>query len=231
MSSLITKVKKNDSSTDKLHRQLIEWIRVKDTESLIDALETNTIDINFMDDVGQTLLNWASAFGTAEMVEYLAARGGDINKGQRSSSLHYAACFGRANIVKILLHHGANPDLRDEEGKTPLDKARERGEESHRECVQILQSPSDYLNCHLASSLSNLNEYENNSNESLNVSSSGQNEELSGDKNMPKNNDEQEVEEEEEAETEDHEEEGEEIEQNRLQESSRNIEEEKGKMP
>ena len=26
------------------------------------------IDINHMDDVGQTLLNWASAFGTLEMV-------------------------------------------------------------------------------------------------------------------------------------------------------------------
>ena len=51
-------------------------------------------DVNFMDDVGQTLLNWASAFGTLDMVEYLASKGADINKGQRSSSLHYAACFG-----------------------------------------------------------------------------------------------------------------------------------------
>lgn len=172
-SNAAIKVKKSDSTTDKLHRQLIEWIRVKDTESLIDALETNSIDINFMDDVGQTLLNWASAFGTAEMVEYLASKGGDINKGQRSSSLHYAACFGRPNIVKILLRHGANPDLRDEEGKTPLDKARERGEECHREVVQILQSPSDYLNCNLENSFSNLNDFESsNSNENLNFSSS-----------------------------------------------------------
>ena len=49
-----------DPATEKLFRQLIEWIRVKDTESLIDALEApnNQIDINFTDDVGQTLLNW-----------------------------------------------------------------------------------------------------------------------------------------------------------------------------
>jgi len=51
--------------------------------------------------VGQTLLNWASAFGTTEMVEYLLEQGADVNKGQRSSSLHYAACFGRPNIVKV----------------------------------------------------------------------------------------------------------------------------------
>ena len=82
-----------------------------------------------MDDVGQTLLNWASAFGTQEMVEFLCAKGADVNKGQRSSSLHYAACFGRPAIGKVLLRHGANPDLRDEDGKTALDKARERNDE------------------------------------------------------------------------------------------------------
>lgn len=134
-----------ESKDEKFYRQLIEWIRIKDTEALIEALETSPVDLNFMDDVGQTLLNWAAAFGTAEMVEYLATKGADVNKGQRSSSLHYAACFGRSNVVKILLRHGANPDLRDEEGKTALDKARERGEENHREVVQILQSPCDYV--------------------------------------------------------------------------------------
>lgn len=92
-----------------------------------------------MDDVGQTLLNWASAFGTQEMVEFLCQKGADVNKGQveqiillsffpwmepkisklivdhvrhivwdflqRSSSLHYAACFGRPQIAKVLVSH------------------------------------------------------------------------------------------------------------------------------
>ena len=44
-------------------------------------------------------------------------------------------------ISQTLLRYGANPDLRDEDGKTPLDKARERGDEGHREVIQILQSP------------------------------------------------------------------------------------------
>ena len=61
--------------------------------------------MNSMDDVGQTLLNWASAFGTQEMVEFLCSKGADVNKGQRSSSLHYAACFqfGRPAIGRVLL--------------------------------------------------------------------------------------------------------------------------------
>ena len=58
-----------------------------------------------MDDVGQTLLNWASAFGTQEMVEFLCDRGADVNRGLRSSSLHYAACFGRPQIVKVIIKH------------------------------------------------------------------------------------------------------------------------------
>ena len=32
-------------------------------------------------------------------MEYLCARGADVNRGLRSSSLHYAACFGRPQIV------------------------------------------------------------------------------------------------------------------------------------
>lgn len=79
------------------------------------------------------------------MVEYLCEKGADVNKGQRSSSLHYAACFGRPGIAKVLLKHGAYPDLRDEDGKTPLDKARERIDEGHREVAAILQSPGEWM--------------------------------------------------------------------------------------
>jgi len=49
--------------------------------------------------------------------------------------------FKTGCISQTLLRYGANPDLRDEDGKTPLDKARERGDEGHREVIQILQSP------------------------------------------------------------------------------------------
>lgn len=58
-------------------------------------------------------------------------------------------------IVKILLQHGANPDLHDEEGRTALEKARERNDEIHQKVVRILESPSNYItvNNHTNSSL------------------------------------------------------------------------------
>ncbi|XP_050441159.1 E3 ubiquitin-protein ligase HECTD1 isoform X2 [Adelges cooleyi] len=138
---LLPKLRRLDSSAEKSQRHLIDCIRSKDTEALMEAVNSGAIDVNFVDEVGQTLLNWASAFGTQEMVEYLCSKGADVNKGLRSSSLHYAACFGRPSIAKILLKNGANPELRDEEGKTPLDKARERMDEGHREVATILESP------------------------------------------------------------------------------------------
>ncbi|GBP81616.1 E3 ubiquitin-protein ligase HECTD1 [Eumeta japonica] len=130
---------------DKSHRQLIDCIRGKDTDALLAAVTNGAVDVNFTDDVGQTLLNWAAAFGTKEMVEFLCEKGADVNRGQRSSSLHYAACFGRPAIAKVLLRYGANADLRDEDGKTPLDKARERHDQGHREVAAILQCPGEWL--------------------------------------------------------------------------------------
>ncbi|XP_037958310.1 E3 ubiquitin-protein ligase Ufd4 isoform X2 [Teleopsis dalmanni] len=142
---LTSRVRRADNAVERTHRQLIDCIRSKDTDALQEAIESGNIDVNCMDDVGQTLLNWASAFGTLEMVEYLCEKGADVNKGQRSSSLHYAACFGRPGIAKVLLKYGAYPDLRDEDGKTPLDKARERSDDGHREVAAILQSPGEWM--------------------------------------------------------------------------------------
>ncbi|CAB3409028.1 unnamed protein product [Caenorhabditis bovis] len=131
--------------TERTHRHLIDAIRQKDTNALYEAIESGQVDVNYTDDVGQSLCNWASAFGTIEMVQYLCDKGVDVNKGHKSSSLHYAACFGRPDIVKLLLQRGANPDLRDEDGKTALDKARERSDEDHSQVAVILESPTVYM--------------------------------------------------------------------------------------
>ena len=94
-----------DSAGERTHRQLIDCIRSKDTDALIDAIDSGGIEVNFMDDVGQTLLNWASAFGTQEMVEFLCERGADVNKGQRSSSLHYVIVVSLCPFVFVSVHH------------------------------------------------------------------------------------------------------------------------------
>ena len=47
-----------------------------------------------------------------------------------------AVCF-----AQTLLRYGANTELRDEEGKLAVEKARERNSEGHREVVAILHTP------------------------------------------------------------------------------------------
>ncbi|KAJ8931073.1 hypothetical protein NQ314_016102 [Rhamnusium bicolor] len=126
---LMPRIRRMDSAAEKSHRQLIDCIRSKDTDALIEAIENGGVEL-------LALKKWLSIS---------VIRGADVNKGQRSSSLHYAACFGRPAIAKVLLRHGANPDLRDEDGKTPLDKARERADEGHREVAAILQSPGEWM--------------------------------------------------------------------------------------
>uniref|UniRef100_UPI00358F986A E3 ubiquitin-protein ligase HECTD1-like n=1 Tax=Myxine glutinosa TaxID=7769 RepID=UPI00358F986A len=128
-------------SVERSHRQLIDCIKRKDTDGFIDAIDTGAFDVNFTDDIGQTLLIWASAFGTQEMVEFLCERGCDVDRGQ-CSPLHYAAVFGRPQVAKTLLKNGAYPYFRDNDGKTPLDKAQECG---HIDVVSILQSPEEWM--------------------------------------------------------------------------------------
>ncbi|CAF3926904.1 unnamed protein product, partial [Rotaria magnacalcarata] len=130
--------------SDRSQQQIIEFIRSRDVQGFINHIEQGSIDVNYTDNVGQTMLNWVAAFGTREMIEYLCRRGADVNRGQRSSSLHYAACFGRPSIVRLLLKYGGNVDLRDEDGRTALDKARERQDEGHQEVVEILQSAHEW---------------------------------------------------------------------------------------
>ena len=40
-----------DSAGERTHRQLIDCIRSKDTDALIDAIDSGGIEVNFMDDV------------------------------------------------------------------------------------------------------------------------------------------------------------------------------------
>ena len=132
------------AAPDPSQQHIIEHIRSRDAQAFINYVEENNIDINYTDHVGQTMLNWVSAFGTREMVDNLCRRGADVNRGQRSSSLHYAACFTRAFIVRLLLKYGANTELRDEDGRTSLGKARERQDGSNQEILDLLQSAQEW---------------------------------------------------------------------------------------
>ena len=46
-------------------------------------------------------------------------------------------------FFQLLLQFGADPELRDEDGHSPLEKAQERDDEWHKQCISILENPGE----------------------------------------------------------------------------------------
>lgn len=97
-------------------------------------------------------LCWAASLGSETIVQILLEHGLDestingmfscgIPDGPldrvKATALTFATQTGNKNLVKLLLAYGANPNIRDSEGKTPLSRAEDAG---HREIVDILRS-------------------------------------------------------------------------------------------
>ncbi|KAL9610377.1 MAG: hypothetical protein Q9167_004917 [Letrouitia subvulpina] len=67
-------------------------------------------------------LTWTAEVGTVEMLRVLLNHGADVDHQDRqgSSALHYAAANARSETVAMLLDAGANPNLTDMYGSSPL---------------------------------------------------------------------------------------------------------------
>lgn len=79
-----------------------------------------------------------------DIAEFLLMHKADVHQQTScgASALHNAAFKNNIKMVKLLLQHGANPDLKDNKGKTPLDLAEEKGFD---EIYNILKDPVEPL--------------------------------------------------------------------------------------
>ncbi|KAG7006054.1 hypothetical protein G7Y79_00016g040390 [Physcia stellaris] len=96
---------------------------------------------------GSGAIVMAAEEGKFEVVEYLLDRGADINemgiehptdpryKEDVGSALHRAVNAGHRDVVEYLIKQGASLNLKDEMGRTPLDLARTRKDESIEELL------------------------------------------------------------------------------------------------
>ena len=76
-----------------------------------------------MDNHGQSLLDWAVAYGDEAVVENLMSQSEIGRKINLHLSLGYAAAFGNASACKTLLECGADPNyISPQDGLSPLDR-------------------------------------------------------------------------------------------------------------
>ncbi len=88
---------------------------------------------------GFTPLHLASFFGHPQAARLLVERGADVGDVARNElkvqPLHSAAAARQLEIVELLLDHGADPNARQQGAHTPLDAARQSGDDALAELL------------------------------------------------------------------------------------------------
>jgi ankyrin repeat protein len=104
-------------------------------DMIVAFLVDHRADANAMDSSGRTVLLQALSSRdapSANAIDLLLAHGSDPNARDTSgwTALHLGAAFGYGTIVKSLVSHGANLNLPDSHGKTPLCLALDKHQDS-----------------------------------------------------------------------------------------------------
>ncbi|MFA6136709.1 MAG: ankyrin repeat domain-containing protein [Sulfurimonas sp.] len=120
-------------------------IRNRCDMNLLMLLIDSGADIFDFDNEGVSIFDMAITYDNIELVEYLIKHGVDVNKTKRRSgftALMAASCYGRVQIVKILLEEGANQYAVDIKGFTAADFARKMNKKSVLELLDFDKSNS-----------------------------------------------------------------------------------------
>jgi ankyrin repeat protein len=102
-------------------------MRYKCDNDLVMLLINAGADIYDFDEEGVSIFEVAITYNYLEIVQYFISEGIDVNKTQRRSGftpLMAATCYGRVEIVKLLMQHGADKDAVDLKGISVIDFAR-----------------------------------------------------------------------------------------------------------
>src|SRR5262249_17518443 len=134
----------NADTTAQTKRQVtaIMYAAANNQASLIGPLIAKGADINARNDQGEKTLVWATGdvdrISKPEVVGALLKNGAHINAVDNNawSALMFAAAQGEADVVRILMSRGADPNLRSKEGETALMIAT-NGE--HKEIARVLR--------------------------------------------------------------------------------------------
>ena len=89
---------------------------------------SNKVSVNGLDKAGSTSLHWAAHGGHIECLKFLLTQPRceiDVQNKLGDTPIHSAAWKGHSEAVEILIEKGARADLRNKDGKTPYQLAKD----------------------------------------------------------------------------------------------------------
>ena len=106
----------------------LHYAAVNGKSEIAELLIKNGADINGRDKFQNTPVHIAAKRFRAEVVELLLQNGADVNptNSHDETPLMLAARYGHPETVEILLKNGARKDLKSDNGKLPLEEAKEK---------------------------------------------------------------------------------------------------------
>lgn len=122
---------------------LLLALKYKCDTDLIDLLIDSGADLDDFDDEGVSVFDYAVTYDAIDLVKKMVDMGTDVNHTQRRSGftpLMCAVCYGRKDIVLLLLEKGADKDIIDTKGFSAVDFARKMRKKQMMEILN--ESPS-----------------------------------------------------------------------------------------
>ena len=100
------------------------------------------IDYNIVDNNNRTLLMFAVAFGDKEIINEIVKYGNGIDKTDNNgqTALHWAVQYNKYDSVEELIRLNANPNIKDDYSRLPIDIAENEGYEEIYQFLNNLNS-------------------------------------------------------------------------------------------
>ncbi|KAL7586252.1 protein S-acyltransferase 24 [Lactuca sativa] len=126
------------SQPDNLGYYALQWAALNNRAAAAQYIIQHGGDINATDLTGQTALHWSAVRGAIQVAELLLHEGAQINAADvyGYQTTHVAAQYGQtALLYHIVTKWNADPDLPDNDGRSPLHWAAYKG---FADCIRLL---------------------------------------------------------------------------------------------